>query len=308
MRKFFLIVLLGVSSLISEAQNSLDFRQFYFNPFLFNPAYAGSGEYSEFAITHRQQWVDFKDSPVASGFTFQDPSQRRISLGFNFLTEKSIALRNSSVQVAFAYPVYLTQTQKLIFALSGGMGVNGFDLEGRDYSNDPLILKASQNRVYPEGSFGALYVAGDFSLGIALPTLFNQQGTGSGGLKTHPMQQLLNQLYSVKYKFVINDQFSVEPYVLYRLNRDLQNYWEVASLLYFKENIWIGSSYQVYNGLAFYFGFTIKDNFRVGYDYEVSSNRYSASNSHEVQMSFRFGEKKGYKPTEKSSHSGTLSH
>lgn len=291
-RNYFQIGFLLLLPLVSSGQNSLDFRQFYFNPFLYNPAYAGYSGHSEFAIVHRQQWVNFEDSPVTSGFSFQDPNQKKISLGFNVSTQKSIALRTTSVGATVAYAIHLTSKQTLRLALSGGMGINDFDLEGRDYSNDPLILEAAQNSVFAESSFGILYSVGELAVGVALPTLINNQETGSGILRTHPQQQLLNQLYSVRYKFKVSSHVAIEPYFLYRLNRDQQNYWEAATLVHYKDKIWIGSSYQQYNGLAFYAGFTVNDKFRLGYDYEVPTSKYATANSHEVQMSFRLRDKR----------------
>lgn len=283
---FFILV-----PLIGAGQNSLDFRQFYFNPFLFNPAYAGVSGHTEVALAHRQQWLGFEDSPVVSGFSFQDPLKKRVSIGFNVSTQKSIALRHTSVLAAVAYAIPINENQSLRFAFSGGMTINDVDLEGRDYSNDPLIVAASLNKVYGEGSFGVLYTIKEFAFGIALPTLFSRQETGAGILKTHPLEHLLNQLYSVRYKFTIKSDFAVEPYFLYRLNRDLQNYWEAASVVHYKEKIRVGASYQQYNGLAFFMGLTFMEDYSIGYGYETTNKESAKANSHEVQMKFRIREK-----------------
>lgn len=299
LQRFFWIGFFLLVHLICSGQNSLDFRQFYFNPYLFNPAYAGVSGYTEAAIAHRQQWIGFEDSPVVSGFSFQDPLKKRVFIGFNLSTQKSIALRNTSVLATVGYAIPITENHSLRFAFSGGMTINDVDLEGRDYSNDPLILAAAQNKVYGEGSFGMLYTIKEFAVGIALPTLFSQQGTGAGILKTHPLEHLLNQLYSVRYKFNVKSGFAVEPYFLYRLNRDLQNYWEVASLIHYKEKISVGASYQQYNGLAFFMGYTFREDYSIGYGYEVPNRTSAKANSHEFQMKFRFGEKKEIKPREK---------
>ncbi len=277
---------------IAVGQNTLDFRQFYFNPFLFNPAYTGLNGYTEFSLAHRQQWVDFEGSPVASGFSVQLPLKKRASLGFNFFTQKAVVLRTSSAQFAFAYAVPIGSNQSLRFALSGGVGFHNLDLEGRDYSNDPLIMRAAENRVFAQGSFGLLYTYGDLTLGIALPTLFNQQETGAGVLETHPLEQLVNQLYSVRYKVELNDKrFWVEPYFLYRLNRDMQNYWELAGIVHFENRLRAGLSLQQHTGLAFFIGMTFRDNYRIGYGYEVPRKKSTGSSSHEFLLSMRLGEK-----------------
>jgi type IX secretion system PorP/SprF family membrane protein len=290
--RIFSVVFALLIPMMGFTQNSLDFRQFYFNPFLFNPAYAGSNGYIEFGLAHRQQWIDFEDSPVASGFSVQYPAGQRISLGFNFYTQKAVAMRTTSTQFAFAYAIPISSNQSLRLAFSGGLGIDDLDLEGRDYSNDPLILDAAQNRVSPAGSFGLVYSIGELKLGFALPTLFNQQQTGSGVLRTHPMEQLINQLYSVRYKIDLKDErFSIEPYFLYRLNRDFQNYWEMAGILHFEDRLLVGASYQQYAGAAFFFGISFLEKFKISYNYEVPRSKYTASGSHEFQLSMQLRER-----------------
>ncbi|MBA4057662.1 MAG: hypothetical protein C0490_23310, partial [Marivirga sp.] len=74
------------------AQNLPSFRQFYFNPFLFNPAFTGLNGFTEISLTHRQQWLNVTDAPVASGFNVQYPTYSRASFGFNLLTQEAVAL------------------------------------------------------------------------------------------------------------------------------------------------------------------------------------------------------------------------
>jgi type IX secretion system PorP/SprF family membrane protein len=292
MRKLVFQLIFFLAPLLTIGQNTLDFRQFYFNPFLFNPAYGGINGFTEFSLAHRQQWMDFEDSPVASGFSVQHPLKNRSALGFNFYTKKAVALRTSSAQFAFAYAIPLAPNQSFRFALLGGMGINDLDLEGRDYSNDPLILRAAQNRVFAQGSFGFLYHYEELIFGFALPTLFNQQETGAGVLKTHPLEQLVNQLYTVRYKVELNDKgFSVEPYFLYRINRDLQNYWEVATIVHFKDRLHTGLSFQQHSGLAFFIGLTFRDHYRMGYSYEVPRKKSTGSGSHEFQLNIGLSKK-----------------
>ncbi len=291
--KKIIVLFLFMFPLLGLSQNALDFRQFYFNPFFFNPAYAGSSGFTEFTLAYRQQWMDFTDSPVASGFTVQHPFKNRSSLGINIFTQKSVAMRTSSTQVAYAYRVPLGGKHSLRFALSGGLGIDDLDLEGRDYSNDPLILQAAQNQVYLQGSFGMLYTKGEFQAGFTLPTLFNHQEIGAGPLKIHPLQHLTNQLYTLRYKLNLQDnRFSLEPYLLYRLNRDLQNYFEVATLVHFKNQIRAGLSYHQYNGVGIFLGMTFKNQYSMGYGYEVPRKKYTGSGAHEFQLAVRMGEER----------------
>src|SRR6478736_9327491 len=148
MKKFLLTSLFSFSLLLCFGQNPPVFRQFYFNPYLFNPAYAGISGYTEVYLTHRQQWVNFNDAPVISGFNIQYPTYKRVSFGFNFLTQEVVALRNSTAMLTFAYGIPIASNQSLRFGISGGVGINDLNLDDADYSNDPAVVNAAANKVY----------------------------------------------------------------------------------------------------------------------------------------------------------------
>lgn len=277
--------------LLGAGQNSLDFRQFYSNPFLFNPAYTGASGYTEFSVSYRQQWLEFIDAPSSSGFSFQQPFKSKASLGVNFYSQNALSLRTTIIQVAFSYRIPISDKSSFRLALSGGAGLNDLDLEGRDYSNDPLIMQAAQNQWYPAGSFGILFSAGELRLGICLPTLFNQQETGSGFLATNRYEHLLNQLYSIRYKIKTTaETWSLEPYFLYRLNRDFQNYWDSGLLIHFKEKLGIGASYHQFNGVAILLAINTQD-LSIGYNYELPNTESVSSTSHELQLSIKLGKR-----------------
>jgi hypothetical protein len=100
----------------------------------------------------------------------------------------------------------------------------------------------------------------------------------------------------VSYKFKSGD-FSFEPYAMYRVTRDLQNWWEGAAVVYYKEKIWLGGSYHSTQGAGFFLGFDIKEKLRVGYSYELPpvDKEFVSVNSHEIQLQVRLGKKKVFK-------------
>lgn len=277
-------------------QNAPAFRQFYFNPYLFNPAFAGTHDYAEVSVFYRQQWLGFNNAPSATGFTFQYPTQDRVSLGMNFITQETVALRTTSSQATFAYRIPITSNQFLFFGLSGVVGYNNLNLNDADYSNDSAILNASSTKFYGDANFGLLYQLGNLRAGIALPKLFGQPFYSPSDMVNVRYSQLRNQLYSISYKFFAGN-FSFEPYALYRVNRDLQYWWEGAMLVYFKEKIWTGASYNNTQGLGFFLGMDFNEKFQFGYSYELPpvNNDFVSTSSHELHLKLRLGKKREFK-------------
>jgi type IX secretion system PorP/SprF family membrane protein len=295
MMKKSLTILLSFLCSLAVAQNAPSFRQFYFNPFLFNPAFAGTQDYASVGLVYRQQWVGFNNAPSAAGFTLQVPSYNRVSFGLNIYSQEVVALQTNSSQATFAYRVPLSEKQFLFFGISGVVGFNNLKQDA-DYSNDPTILNAAANTFFYDANFGIVYSLGGLRIGFAMPKLLGQKYYSPQDLVNVRYAQFRNQLYSISYKFSAGD-FSFEPYALYRINRDLQNWWEGAMTVYYKDKIWLGGSYHETLGAGFFLGMNIKEKLRVGYSFELPpvDKTFGSVNSHELQLQLRLGKKRMFK-------------
>jgi type IX secretion system PorP/SprF family membrane protein len=274
------------------------FRQFLPNPYLFNPAYVAINDQAEADLFYRKQWVNFKDAPVTSGFSLQYPTNGRVILGMNFVSDKQVLLKNSTFMGTFGYVVPISQNESLRFGISGGIGMNKLDLSVDELNtNDPAILNAANNNYYIDGNFGVVYTYGGLRLGFALTDIFESNPFNTETFNKFKLSNLRNRLYSASYRFKVGvmEEFSLEPYVLYRQTQDgLQDYWEAASMVYYKDRIWAGASYNQNNGLGLFLGMNVVDKFNFSYSYEFPpfNTEFAASSSHELHVGFKFGTKK----------------
>ncbi|HEX6892425.1 MAG TPA: PorP/SprF family type IX secretion system membrane protein [Chryseolinea sp.] len=300
MKKKFLLSILSFLAAIhfssAQAPGPL-YRQFYFNPYVFNPAYVGINDQLEANFVHRQQWTNFKDAPVTTGASLQIPTSERVAIGLNIYSDKQVLLRNSNFMATFGYVVPIADNQSLRFALSGGVGLNKLDLTAEEMNtNDPTILNATGNNFYFDGNFGVVYNLAGLRLGFALTDLFKSNAFNGESFNKFEFSNLRNRLFSASYRINLDPmgRVALEPYALFRQSADgVQDYWEAATLVYFKENIWTGVSYNQNNGLALFLGANIKDKFRFGYSYEFPpfSSGFNSSSSHELHLGIRFGKK-----------------
>jgi type IX secretion system PorP/SprF family membrane protein len=288
---FYFIVFLIASVQCVWGQNPPAFRQFYLNPFLFNSAYTGLVEENRVTLFYRKQWIGFEDAPSVSGFSVQRRFKKNLAGGLTFYSQEAVALRNTSMVTTFSYAIPLSEKFVWHAALSGGIGNNDLKTGNGNYGNDPAIARAAGNRFFVDGNFGTLLVSEKWEFGFALPRLFGQRYVSPGKLDGSKFSQLLNQLYSISYRKTIQD-YSFKPYLFYRLNRDLQNSWELGSIVYYKNMIWAGAAYQHVQGMAFFFG-ARKSNFHFGYSFELpplTSNFYNTT-SHEFTLGYQFKKK-----------------
>ena len=293
------LVALLLSVVVSRAQVPGPFyRQFYFNPYLFNPAYVAINNELEANISYRQQWTNFKDAPVTAGASLQFPANERVALGFNLYSDKQVLLRNSNFMATFGYVVPLAENQSLRFALSGGVGFNKLDLTAEELNtNVPAIANAVGNNFYVDGNFVVVYSIAGLRVGFALTDLFKSNAFNDESFNTFEMSNLRNRLFSASYRFNVGimENFSIEPYVLYRQTEDgLQDAWEAAALVYYKNKIWTGASYHQNNGVALFFGANLKERIRFGYSYEFPpfGSGFPQASSHELHLGVKLGKKK----------------
>lgn len=294
---FFIISTMAYSQTYTHTST---YRQFFYNPYLFNPAFVGING-TEINLSYRQQWINFDDAPVMTGINYQHQSQGKVSYGFNLTSDKQVLLKKSSALLTFGYMLPLGENHSLRFGLSGGVGLNALDLDADELnSNDPAILNAADNSFYVDGNVGLVYSISNLRVGFAITDLFNSQSFAPETFNKFSLSNLRNRLYSISYKFNVGimENFSIEPYFLYKQSQDgLQDSWEAASLIYYRNKVWTGAGYNENKGLAAFFGMNIKEKFKFSYSYEFPpfTTQEMSTSSHELHLTIKLGKKKATK-------------
>src|SRR5690606_23502106 len=164
-------------------------------------------------------------------------------------------------------------------------------------TNDPAIANAVNNNFYIDGNVGIVYAHSGFKFGFAFTELFSSNSFNHDEFSRFAFSNLKNRLYSMSYRFNVGimENIAIEPYVLYRQSSDgLQDAWEAASLVYFKEKVWTGAGYNQNNGLALFVGMNLKDKFKFNYSYDFPpfKSGINATSAHELHLTLKFGKKK----------------
>lgn len=301
MKKIFIILLITSPGFLPGAWGQIakpTYRQFFFNPYLFNSAFVGVNNQSEINLTYKKVAANFEGSPVTAGMNLQLPTaNNRVVLGFNMISDRQVLLKNTSVLGTFGYVVPTTRKSSLRFALSAGVGMNSIDLTAEELStNDPAILAAASNRSYMNGNFGVAYVSAGLRLGFALTEIFNSDPFDKEAFGKFSMATLRNRLYSASYRIRLDamDNLALEPWALYRQTRDHRNdTWEGGAAFYYHNKLWTGTSYNQRRGVGIFFGLNVKDKFTFSYNYEFPpfQSKIRGLSAHELQMSLKLGKK-----------------
>ncbi len=295
MKYLSVIFLCLLSGFGASAQTQTPFRQFYFNPYQFNPGYLGISGFTEINVSYRQQWIGIEDSPTSQGLTLQLPMKSRIGLGLMVTSQEAVLLRHTRAMVSFNYAVPLGIDHSLRFGLSGGVVMNNLSLKAGEYDpNDPTIVNAAPTNYGSDGNFGIVYRYKGLKIGFAFTQLFQNKSFSKTTFDDIRVAPLENRLYSASYRFNFGPNIAFEPYFLYRQLEDKTDNWEGAGVLHIKNTVWLGGSYHETNGIGLLAGLSISDRFRVGYSYELppQNSNFINTTSHELQVGIRLGKNK----------------
>ena len=277
------------------AQDSPVYSQFFLNPYLYNPAWVGTGEYNEVGLTHRRQWSGLEGAPVTSTLSLRIPTHRKISWGMTVVNDRYALFSTTSGVLSLGYTVKLSAEQYLRGGISMGAGMNSLDYSGVDNPNDPALARALNQHTFLKGNVGVVYQYKKFHLGASLPEAFNRKLVSTSSFEAGKASLLDHYLLTAGYRLDLSASLSAEPQVLYRASVGLPRQWELLNTLYVGEHVWVGASYRQQYGATAFAGVKISDKAKLGYAYGIAGNAASGipSATHELQLTYRFGKKKG---------------
>ncbi|MEM9260897.1 MAG: PorP/SprF family type IX secretion system membrane protein, partial [Bacteroidota bacterium] len=175
--KHFLWFVLGVLLTFSLAGQQLEqYTQFSINPYLINPAVAGTEDFLPLKVGYRNQWAGFEGAPRTAYFSAHSALNNgqlmaakrrrkaisRIGLGLNIINDRTGPIEQNSAMVTFAYNFALNNRGlRLSLALSPGFKQFSFDPTGyTDFlvdPDDPTITQAENSSLLQLAAGGWLY-------------------------------------------------------------------------------------------------------------------------------------------------------
>jgi type IX secretion system PorP/SprF family membrane protein len=295
MKKLLSLVLLLVLVLHVRAQQaSTVYNQFFMNPYIYNPAYAGVEGHTVLFLMYKNQWTGIDGAPTLSHVNFHVPLKGGIAFGAMASNEKNGPFSTSYGKVSGGYLIAIDRSHFLRFGMSLGAGNTVFNHDiAKENPNDPN-LNSIGNSSFLVGDLGMTYHFGHFNFGVSLPSLFERSLPSEAGLQPISFKPTDNILYKINYRGHINDNIAIEPHVLYRQYKYLPNQFEATMILHIYHLVWVGGTYRQNTGLVSLLGFKVKESLGVGYSYELGNSKYAnqLGGSHEIHIGYHIGAKK----------------
>lgn len=295
-RKFLYILLVIMIFNKSNAQQDAIYSQYMFNPFMINPAYAGSRDALSGVLLFRQQWVGIEGAPSTQTFSMHSQiGKSKMAGGINLINDAIGPTRNSGIFLTGAYHLKLAKG-KLSFGLRGGVFNSRLDNSLLNYNNkaDKFNTMNTVSTLVPSFDAGLYYYTRNFYLGLSATHLtqtkfeYSNYPTGTTlFLKRH-------YFLAAGYAAEITKKVVFKPSVLIKYVEGAPINFDINTSFLFNKVFWLGASYRSGNGITFISEFYITDWFRIGYSYDLVLNRLKkfTLGTHEIVAGFDLNLKK----------------
>jgi len=303
MRKYFFFIFFAIFCGRLSAQELPITNHAIQNPYFYNPAFAGYENRPAVYLGYRNQWTGIEGAPTTSYINFHSIAAKVIPFGVNIYSDQRSILSTTHALLSVGFRARFEEDDHyLSFGLSGGAGFNTVDLSAinNNTANDPALANLLEDNIVLDGNAGLAYHNHGFNFGISFPKIFQTKPVDTTSFSSGVFGPLSTGIAMMGYKWKVNpENFSIEPWVIYYYFQDRTGQLEASTTFHIKDVIWIGGSYRLNYGASAFLGFNIKDNFKLGYNYEfaVSPVDNFNNNSHEVTLGIIFGKSKKDKRT-----------
>ncbi|MGB3948979.1 MAG: type IX secretion system membrane protein PorP/SprF [Bacteroidia bacterium] len=305
LKRFLLLSLIVLSSFYKEggiacAQQIAMYSHYFYNPFLYNPAFAGSFGATNAMVLHRNQWADFKGAPRLTFFTMDGVmDDEKTGLGFGIINDRKGLSNSTSGNVSYAYNVRLSNDARLALgaALSVTYQTLDFSQTLVENNTDPNLITDVQRKTALDGNAGLGFFWKDLTVGLAIPQVVANKinYVDYNNVRLY-YSNARHYMASVKYKFMISQskEIAITPLALLRLVAGAPLQYDGNINIDWKNKFWIGATFKSNYAVAANVGFSLHKQLSLGYSYDYiigSIGNYSGL-SHELMLCFKFSDNK----------------
>lgn len=292
MKKTLILLLLTITLAVPLwGQQSPEFTLYMMNPFLYNPAVAGTANYWEIRSNHRFQWVGFKDAPITNVISAFGPhSTKDMGFGGNVYSDITGPVSTTGANGVYTYNLPLTEDIRLSMGLELGMLQYSVDLTSIQFYNpDPSLPDAVLTKIEPDASTGIYIYNSQFNAGFSANHLFNlhEQLT----VKEVGITRLQTTFYLMGgYRYLYDREWTFEPGVVITKVVPADYQFEFYGKAIYRNTVWGGISYRTQDAVSFLFGYTHERKIFIGYafDYALTDIRKYSAGSHEIVIGYNF--------------------
>ncbi len=294
---FYIAILFLLLSAESIAQQITRRTQFAFNPYLVNPAVAGTQNQIPIFISYRNQWAGFKGAPVT--MTASAHMQGPKNSGFGAIITRDDtggAISETGLEATGAYHIDLNNYDAISFGLSLTASQYKFDnskLVVYDQNDQSLNGMQTESHLNVDANFGMMIYGEDYYFGFSVPqvaqTKLKLESPFSGDNRNMRHFQFMGS-----YKYYVDDDWDIQPSAMLKLTPVTPVQIDLNVKVGYKEMFWAGITARPKDAIALNLG-AFYEYFFLGYSFDLttSSAKVMSPFTHEIMLGYVIPGKRG---------------
>lgn len=300
MKKITLTLAAFALTLSSQAQQIPLYSNYFFNPYMYNPARSGTEGFTELSLIHRRQWTGVQGSPETSALAVNGSlNEEKVGWSGYAFSDQTDIIKRIGVYGNYAYHIRLADNTTLSLGLGAGYLANNIDLSSiRAQDKGDVYTVINGDRGTFDLNFGFNLKIADFQLGAAVPQLIGQPIKYLGDVADDDVTYTLLRHYVINaqydFKFA-GDKNVLSPMVMLRAADNNVPIQVDAGLMFnMKKYGYVGAMFRSEYAVTGNIGLNLTEQLTVGYAYDFSLNDYGPDlgTSHEFMLTYRFGSNK----------------
>jgi type IX secretion system PorP/SprF family membrane protein len=312
MRKVIIAFGLVLGTLALRAQQMPQYTQYMVNPYLYNPALAGSEDFIDIKAGYRQQWQGFENAPrtiyLSAHSAIKEHNLRSSKadhkaypgVGGYVMMDETGPISNLRMNASFSYNIPISKGQwfgalhhqdGIRLTLGMSLGVNQYKIDGAKLINrnsnpildtpinDPLLIGGDLTKMTPDASFGAwLYFGEQYYLGIAANQILDSE-VDFDGLDPDNQREVIGSLQPhfsavAGLKKEIGYDLYVMPSFMTKWVSGAPLAFDLNCRLDYQDHYYGGISYRYQDAVALMAGLVIgkQRNIEFAYSYDITTS------------------------------------
>ena len=293
MKRFLILLLMGLSLMHVYSQNMAQYNHYIANQGILNPAYNGTRDVISGILVHRNQWIGGDGAPMNEALNIHGPIEgTNLGVGL-WVANDHLGFTNTfDCFGAASYKLRIDKNQFLSLGLQ--LGVSSLVYDGTKAElNQPgdQVFFGKQSRINMNVGFGAYYFGDSYFGGFSIPKFFsNEFSFDKIEYKNILSAKNLHTYLYGGYIFEWGDVM-VKPTLLSRFVYGAPLEFDVTGNVLLMEKLWLGLSYRTTSELVFLTEYIIDRRFTVRYSFDYSLakiNSFGTWGSHEISLQFDF--------------------
>ena len=287
MKKAIFFTTLLLLFFFTKAQQQPIISNYQSNPYIINKAYTGYVKSPELGLTAKTYFLGFANkNPGFQSLNFATRKEY-YGMGLFFFNDYFGNTRYTGVGLTYAYHIDM-ESNSIAFALSPKFSQYGLNESNYIYfdDNDEAISNANEHKMNFDADFGILLYADNYEAGFSVNNLLEPNiSLGDNNSRLNKILRTYN--FSGKYKYILNDDFIIQPGFFLAYNT-FNLYYDLNLKAKIKDLVWVGTGYKQIKALNIMFGLDYKNySFAYSYDHYLSHLSGFSLGMHEIFLGIR---------------------